>query len=62
MGCDGKNLEETKKLFNLTEQEENLLVAKNRGKGILFAGGVRLDMQVEIREKFLEMFGKAGGR
>lgn len=62
MGCDGKNLEETKKLFNLTEKEENILAAKNRGQGILYAGSVRIDAKIDIREEFLEMFGKAGGR
>lgn len=62
MGCDGKNLEETRKLFNLSEKEENILAAKNRGQGILFAGSVRLEAKIDIREKFLEMFGKAGGR
>ncbi len=62
MGCDGKNLQETQKLFNLTEKEVNVLAAKNRGHGILFAGNVRLDVQIDIREQFLAMFGKAGGR
>lgn len=62
MGCDGKNLQETQKLFNLTEKECNILAAKNRGHGILFAGSIRLDVQIDIREKFLEMFGSAGGR
>ena len=62
MGCDGKNLEETKKLFNLSEKEENILSAKNRGQGILYAGSVRIDAQIDIREEFMEMFGKAGGR
>lgn len=62
MGCDGKNLEETKKLFNLTEKEENILSSKTRGQGILFAGSVRMDVRIDIREKFLAMFGSAGGR
>ena len=62
MGCDGKNLEETKNLFHLTEKEENILASKNRGQGILFAGSVRIDATIIIREKFLEMFGSAGGR
>lgn len=62
MGCDGKNLEETKKLFHLTEKEENILAAKSRGQGILFAGSVRMEVTIDIREKFLEMMGKAGGR
>lgn len=62
MGCDGKNLQETKKLFNLTEKEENILASKTRGKGILFAGSVRIDVSIEVRESMLAMFGKAGGR
>lgn len=62
MGCDGKNLQETSRLFNLTEKEENILASKNRGTGILFAGNIRLDMRLEVREKFLAMFGKGGGR
>lgn len=62
MGCDGKNLEETKDLFHLTEREEMILSAKNRGEGILFAGSIRMVLKVEVREKFLKMFGSAGGR
>lgn len=62
MGCDGKNLEETKKLFHLTDRQENILAAKNRGNGILFAGSVRLEMQVDVCTELLEMFGSAGGR
>lgn len=62
MGCDGKNLEETKQLFNLTEKEENILAAKTRGQGILFAGSTRMDVKIDVHEKFLEMFGSAGGR
>lgn len=62
MGCDGKNLEETKKLFNLTEKEESILAAKNRGQGILFAGSMRMDVRIDCHEKILEMFGSAGGR
>jgi len=62
MGTDGKNLEETKKLFNLTEQEEMILSSKQRGEGILFAGSKRMKLKVDVREYFLEMFGTAGGR
>jgi hypothetical protein len=62
MGCDGKNLEETAKLFKLTEREKNILAAKTRGRGILFAGSVRMEANIIVREKFLQMFGKAGGR
>ncbi len=36
MGCDGKNLEEAAKIFNLSEQEVNMLQEKNRSQGIFF--------------------------
>ncbi len=62
MGGDGKNLEETKKLFKLTEKEENILSSRNRGQGILCAGGVRVNARIDVRENFLKMFGAAGGR
>lgn len=62
MGCDGKNLEETIKLFNLTEREINCLAAKIRGQGILFAGSVRQQITVDVKEELLKMMGKAGGR
>lgn len=62
MGCDGKNLEETSQLFHLTERERNILATKVRGRGILCAGSVRMEANIIIREKFLQMMGKAGGR
>ncbi len=62
MGCDGKNLEEATKLFNLSESEVSLLSQKNRGQGIFFAGNTRLNLKIDVNSKFLEMMGKAGGR
>ena len=62
MGTDGKNLQETADLFNLTESEQTILASKSRGVGILFAGSVRLDMRLEVSNEMLEMFGKRGGR
>lgn len=62
MGTDGKNLEETKELFNLTEAEEALLLSKQRGRGLLFAGSRRIAAQIEIPQSFLDMMGKSGGR
>lgn len=62
MGCDSKNLEETKELLNLSYKEELLLAGKTRGMGILFAGNSRMELKVEIRDKFLEIFGAGGGR
>lgn len=62
MGTEGKNLQETKKLFRLTDKEEALLAGQQRGQGILFAGSVRFHLKIDIREKYLELFGTAGGK
>jgi len=62
MGTDGKNLMETKELFNLTEAETTLLGSKQRGKGLLFAGSSRISARIEISEKFLKLMGTAGGK
>lgn len=62
MGCDGKNLEEAAKIFNLSEQEVNMLQEKNRSQGIFFAGNTRLRLRVDVSDEFLSMMGKAGGR
>lgn len=62
MGTDGKNLEETKKLFNLTEAEEDYLLAKQRGRGLLFVGSNRIGARIDVPDRFLELMGTAGGR
>lgn len=62
MGTDGKNLDETVKLFKLTSAEESLLLSKQRGRGLLYAGANRLSVKIEIPEKFIELMGKAGGK
>lgn len=62
LGCDGKSLQETADLFKLTEKEITILESKARGKGILFAGKVRLELQVDVPDKLLEIMGHAGGR
>lgn len=62
MGCDGKNLEETAKLFDLSTKEITFLSAQNRGSGILFAGSVRQAITIDVPPKILKMMGTAGGR
>lgn len=62
LGCDGKNLKETAELFNLTDKEITILESRARGKGILSAGKVRLELQVDVPDKLLEIMGSAGGR
>lgn len=61
-GADGKNLEETGALFKLTEKEMSMLESKTRGKALLMAGSVRLELQVDVADKILAMMGRAGGR
>lgn len=62
MGCDGKNLEETQELLNLTDKEVSILAQKNRGQGIFFAGNTRMILKIDVCDEFLEMMGTAGGR
>lgn len=62
MGCDGKNLIETKELYNLTDAEEELLSRKKRGNALLMIGSKRLHVNFEIPEYKLDFMGKAGGR
>lgn len=62
MGTDGKNLKETAQLFDLTDKEIELLAEKTRGKGIMMAGNTRLELNVDVAEEFLEIFGSGGGR
>lgn len=62
MGTDGKNLQETKELYNLTEAEEELLLSKKRGRALFMIGSKRLNINFEIPEYKFEYMGKAGGR
>lgn len=62
MGTDGKNLEETTNLFDLTEAEKNLLLSRQRGKGLLFVGSSRINARIEVPRKMLELMGTAGGK
>lgn len=62
LGADGQNLEEIKKLYNLTDTEEELLLKKERGKGLLMIGSRRIESNIYVSDRELELFGKAGGR
>jgi len=62
MGCDGMNLIETKKLYNLTDAEEELLARKKRGNALVMIGSKRLHVNFEIPEYKFKFMGKAGGR
>ena len=62
MGTDGKNLAETKELYNLTEAEEEILAAKRRKIALLLIGSKRLQIDFELPEYKMKFFGKAGGK
>lgn len=62
MGTDGRNLNETKELYNLTDAEEELLASKKRGNALVMIGSKRLHVVFEIPEYKFQYMGKAGGR
>ncbi|SHH69734.1 hypothetical protein SAMN02746098_01181 [Desulfosporosinus lacus DSM 15449] len=62
MGTDGKNLQETRELYNLTDAEEELLLSKKRGHALFIIGSKRLHLHFEIPSYKFEYMGKAGGR
>lgn len=62
MGTDGRNLHETKELYNLTDAEEELLASKKRGNALVMIGSKRLHVVFEIPEYKFQYMGKAGGR
>lgn len=62
MGTDGKNLQETKELYNLTEAEEELIASKQRGKALMLIGSKRMSVNFEIPEYKFAYMGTAGGR
>ncbi len=62
MGTDGKNLKETADLYDLTEAEQELLLARKRGHALFMVGAKRLHISFEIPEYKMLYMGKAGGR
>ena len=62
MGTDGKNLAETKELYNLTDAEQELLESKKRGHAFFVIGSKRLHVNFEIPAYKFAYMGKAGGR
>ncbi|MCG8539543.1 MAG: DUF87 domain-containing protein, partial [Clostridia bacterium] len=48
MGSDGENLEAVKKLYKLTDKEENILSQKETGVALLIAGNKRIKIDIQI--------------
>ncbi|AET57205.1 hypothetical protein ACWHAM_12605 [Paenibacillus terrae] len=62
MGTDGKNLQETRELYNLTDAEEELLASKKREHALLMIGPKRIHAHFEIPDYKFAYMGSAGGR
>lgn len=61
-GTDGKNLEETGSLFQLTEAERNVLLAQQREHALLLMGRRHIHVHFDLPAYKLELMGKGGGR
>ncbi len=62
MGTDGQNLKETADLYDLTEAEQELLLARKRGHALFLVGAKRLHIHFEIPDYKMTYMGRAGGR
>ena len=62
MGTDGQNLKETAALYDLTEAEQELLLAKKRKHALFMVGAKRLRIMFEVPEYKFFYMGSAGGR
>ena len=62
MGTDGPNLKETTDLYDLTQAEQELLLARRRGHALFIIGAKRFHVQFEIPDYKFRYMGKAGGR
>lgn len=61
-GTDGKNLEETSDLFNLTDAEKNILLSQQRGHALLLLGKQHIHVDFDIPQYKLDEMGTGGGR
>lgn len=61
-GTDGKNLIETKNLYNLTNAEEELLLQQKRGTALFMCGSKNMKVTFEFTSEELKIFGRGGGR
>lgn len=62
MGTDGQNLKETASLYDLTEAEQELLLARKRAHALFMVGAKRLHIIFEIPQYKFSHMGSAGGR
>lgn len=61
-GADGKNLKESADLFQLTQAEQNILSARERGKALCIIGSQHVHVDFDLPKYKLDLMGKGGGR
>lgn len=62
LGTDGPNLKETAKLYDLTEAEQELLLARKRGVALFMVGSKRFRLSFIIPPYKMKYMGNSGGR
>lgn len=60
--ADGRNLKETADTFQLTEAEQNILLAGERGKALCLIGSQHIHVDFDLPAYKLELMGRGGGR
>jgi hypothetical protein len=62
MGCDGKDLDDITQLYNLTDNEYELVHSKKRGNALMMIGSKRLHVWFLVPDYKMELIGRGGGR
>lgn len=60
--ADGRNLQETADVFQLTSAEQNILLAGERGKALCLIGRQHVHVDFDLPDYKLELMGRGGGR
>lgn len=60
--ADGRNLQETADVFQLTTAEQNILLAGERGKALCLIGRQHVHVDFDLPAYKLELMGQGGGR
>ena len=60
--ADGRNLQETADIFQLTAAEQNILLSGERGKALCLIGRQHVHVDFDLPDYKLELMGRGGGR
>lgn len=61
-GCDGRNLQSTADVFQLTKREQHILLARAKTHALFLMGRQHVQVVFEIPQYKLDLMGKGGGR